>query len=290
MRLIALALTVPLLAVTGCAGTSTAAKGKVDVVASAYPFAWLAAQVGGPDVAVSDLVKPGAEPHDIELSPRQVATVQQAAVVVYIKGFQAAVDDALGNGKQGFDLGTVVTQQPLVGGQEATGKDPHVWLDPVRMQTAATALADRLAAKDPAHASGYKARAAAVAAKLGALDTTFRNSLKGCVRQDIVTSHSAFGYLAARYGLVQKGISGLTPDAEPSPKRIAEVATFARQNHVTTIFFESLIDPKVAKTVASEIGAKTAVLDPVEGVTGGDDYLSVQARNAATLHSALGCT
>jgi zinc transport system substrate-binding protein len=290
MRLTTLTIALPLMLVAGCAGGGTAVKGRVDVVASAYPFAWLASQVGGSDVVVTDLVKPGAEPHDIELSPRQVGTLQQAAVVVYIKGFQAAVDDALGGGTQGFDLGTVVTQQPLVGGQEATGKDPHVWLDPVRMQTAATTLADRLAAKDPAHAAGYKARAATLVTKLAVLDTTFRTALKGCARKDIVTSHSAFGYLAARYGLVQKGISGLSPDAEPSPKRIAGVATFAKQNHVTTIFFESLIDPKVAKTVASEIGAKTAVLDPVEGVRGGDDYLSVQTRNAAALHTALGCT
>ena len=287
MRLAPL-LAVPLL-LAACGSTPGSASGKVDVVAAAYPFAWLAAQVGGPDVTVSDLVKPGAEPHDIELSPRQVAAVQQAAVVVYVKGFQAAVDDALGGGKQGFNLGTVVTQQPLVGGTEATSNDPHIWLDPVRMQTAATALADRLSAKDPAHAAGYRGRAAAVTGELTALDATFRTSLKGCARKDIVTSHSAFGYLATRYGLVQKGISGLTPDAEPSPKRIAEVARFAKQNGVKTIFFESLIDPKVAKTVASEIGAKTAVLDPVEGVRGGDDYLSVQKRNAATLHDALGC-
>ncbi len=287
MRLTPL-LAVPLL-LAACAGTPGSAAGKVDVVAAAYPFAWLASQVGGPDVTVSDLVKPGAEPHDIELSPRQVATVQQAAVVVYVKGFQAAVDDALGGGGQGFNLGTVVTQQPLVGGTEATSNDPHIWLDPVRMETAATALADRLSAKDPAHASGYRTRAAAVVGELTALDTTFRTSLRSCARKDIVTSHSAFGYLATRYGLVQKGISGLTPDAEPSPKRIAEVARFAQQNGVKTIFFESLIDPKVAKTVASEIGARTAVLDPVEGVRGGDDYLSVQKRNAATLHDALGC-
>jgi zinc transport system substrate-binding protein len=245
---------------TGCTAAGPALHGRLGVVASAYPFAWLAEQVGGPDVVVTDLVKPGAEPHDVELSPREVGTVEQAAVVIYLKGFQPAVDDALGGGKQGFDLGTVVTQQPLVGGKEATSKDPHIWLDPVRMETAATAL-DRL----------------------------FRSSLTGCVRKDVVTSHSAFGYLAGRYGLVQRGISGLTPDAEPSPRRIAEVTDFARKNGVTTIFFESLIDPKVAKTVASEVGAMTAVLDPVEGVRSGDSYLTVQGRNAAALHTALGC-
>jgi zinc transport system substrate-binding protein len=278
-----------LLLLTGCTA-GLAHDGKVQVVASAYPFAWLAQRVGGPDVDVTDLVPPGAEPHDVELSPQQVALVSQASVVVYLHGFQASVDDALGSGKQGFDLGTVVTQQPLTTGGEQTSKDPHIWLDPVRMEAAADGLAERLAAKDPSHAAAYRVRAAAVKKDLQAVDTLFQADLMGCVRRDIVTSHSAFGYLGARYGLVQRGITGVSPDEEPTPKKVAEVALYAKAHHVTTIFFESLVDPKVAKTVAAEIGAKTAVLDPVEGVHGSDDYLSVQRRNAAALHTALGCT
>lgn len=263
--------------------------GRLGVVASACSLAWLAEQVGGPDVVVTDLIKPGAEPHDVELSPREVATVEQAAVVIYLKGFQPAVDDTLGGGEQGFDLGTVVIQQPLVGGKEATSKDPHIWLDPVRMEGAATALAGRLGAKDRKHAEAHRSETATVVTELGALDRLLRSSLTGCVGKDVVTSHSALGYLAARYGRIQRGISGLTPDAEPSPRRIAEVADFARNNGVTTIFFESFIDPKVVRTVASEIGAGTAVLDPVEGVRSGGTYLTVQRRNAAALHLALGC-
>ncbi len=263
--------------------------GKVQVVASAYPFAWLAGQVGGPAVAVTDLVPPGAEPHDLELSPKQVGLVEQAAVVVYLKGFQPALDDALGDRKQGFDLGAVVAQQPLTSGDEQTPRDPHIWLDPVRMEAAATGLAERLAAKDPSHAAGYRTRATAVVTSLKALDGTYRAALTGCERTDIVTSHSAFGYLAARYGLHQVGITGVSPDEEPTPRKVAEVADYARTHGVTTIFFESLVDPKVARTVAAEIGARSAVLDPVEGVHGTDDYLTVQRRNAAALHLALGC-
>jgi zinc transport system substrate-binding protein len=255
--------------------------GKVQVVASAYPFAWLAARVGGPDVDVTDLVPPGAEPHDVELTPRQVGLVEQAGVVVYLGGFQPSVDDALGKGKQGLDLGTVVSRSP---------KDPHIWLDPVRMEAAATAIGARLAAHDSAHASAYRTRAAGVVRELAGLDALFAQDLRGCARKDVVTSHSAFGYLASRYGLVQRGITGISPDEEPTPRKLAQVATFARDHDVTTIFFESLVDPKVARTVAAEIGARTAVLDPVEGVKGHDDYLSVQRRNAAALRLALGCT
>lgn len=278
MRWLSVVLAVMCLGVAGCS-TSTPTD-QVEVLAAAYPFAWLAEQVGGPDVRVTNLVKPGAEPHDIELSPRQVVQVRAADLVVYLDGFQAAVDDALEAGDQGLDLGRVVKRQ---------GHDPHVWLDPIRMQQAAMAIGARLERVDARHAAAYRTRAMGVVAKLDDLDQAFRTALKSCERHEIVTSHSAFGYLASRYGLTQHGISGLSPDAEPSPGKMAEVAGFAREHHVTTIFFESLVDPKVAKTVAGEIGASTAVLDPIEGVTDGNDYLSVQLRNATALRRALGC-
>lgn len=269
-----------LLLTAACSTSPSGAAGGVTVVAAAYPFAWLATEVGGPLVDVTNLVKPGAEPHDIELAPRQVGAIEQADVVLFLERFQPAVDDALHGGRQGLDLSGPMGEKD---------HDPHVWLDPLRMQTAAEALADRLASVDPSHAEEYRTRAATVSSLLGELDGTFREALTGCARKDVVTSHSAFGYLASRYGLVQRGISGLTPDAEPSPRDVADVAQFARKNGLTTIFFESLVDPKVARTVASEIGARTAVLDPIEGVVNGDDYLSVQRRNAMALHDALGC-
>ena len=285
-----ISLLLPLVLTAACGSPVSPAAGKVPVITAAYPFEWLTEQVGGPDVAITALVKPGAEPHDVELSPRQVGAIKTAGLVVYLRGFQPAVDAAVGEADHPpLDIGKVVAQQPLVGGDEVSSKDPHVWLDPIRMQTLATTLGDRLAQQDPAHAIGYRARAVATVVKLRQLDTLFRTSLTNCKSADIVTSHSAFAYLAGRYGLVQRGINGLSPDAEPAPGRIAAVTLFARANHVTTIFFESMVDPKVAMTVAAEVGAKTAVLDPVEGVKDGDDYLAVQTRNAAALHLALGC-
>ena len=270
------------LLLTAACTSGFAANGKVHVVAAAYPFAWVAQRVGGPDVDVTDLVPPGAEPHDVELTPRQVGLVELAGLVVHLRGFQPSVDDALGSRPQGLDLGRVA--------DEAASKDPHVWLDPVRMAAITDAVADRLAAKDPAHAPGYRSRAAVLTAELRDLDALFRRDLTGCARTDLVTSHAAFGYLAGRYGLVQRAITGLSPDEEPSPRQLARIATFAKEHDVTTVFFESLADPKVARTVAAEVGATTAVLDPVEGVKGSDDYLTVQRRNAAALRRALGCT
>jgi zinc transport system substrate-binding protein len=278
---------------TGCV-SGFADDGRAHVLASAYPFAWAAEQVAGPDASVTDLVKSGAEPHDIELSPRQVAQFQDATVVVYLHGFQGAVDKAVDESPQAarLDLTAAVDPQGPDSGlteKTSTGVDPHVWLDPIRMKSIVEAIAAKLASRDARHADGYRRRAAATDARLDLLDTSLRQGLAHCRRTDIVTSHTAFAYLARRYGLHQVGIAGLSPDAEPAPGRLAQVARFAQRNDVTTIFFESRVDPKLAQTVASEVGAKTAVLDPVEGVRSGDDYLSVMTRNVTALRLALDC-
>jgi zinc transport system substrate-binding protein len=288
-----LLIAVVLLAAAGCTAQA-ATDGRVRVLAAAYPFAWAAEQVGGPDVHVEDLVRAGAEPHDVELSPRQVGAFEQAGLVVYLRGFQPAVDDAIQESPKRvrLDLTGVVDVQPFrsdLTGDRESGTDPHVWVDPVRMSDVVQAIADRLRAADPAHASSYGAREAATLQALSALDATFRRSLQGCRQREVVTAHTAFAYLAARYGLRQVGVAGISPDAEPSPGRIARVARYARQHHLTTVFFGSDVDPKLADTVAREVGARTAILDPVEGVKNGDDYLSVMRRNAAALHDALGC-
>jgi zinc transport system substrate-binding protein len=214
--------------------------------------------------------------------------------VVFLRGFQPAVDDATLEAARSARLDltpSVGVQPPSTGLTQATstGVDPHVWLDPIRMKAIVDVIAGRLAARDPVHAADYRARAAATDASLSELDALFRRSLQHCARTDIVTSHAAFAYLARRYGLHQVGVAGLSPEGEPAPGRLAEVARFARKHHVTTIFFEALVDPKLAQTVASEVGARTAVLDPLEGIRAGDDYLSVMRRNARALHEALGC-
>lgn len=274
------ALLVLLALAAGCGGSGRSHDPRPQVVAAAYPFAWLADRVGGSDIRLVSLAKPGVEPHDLELSPRQAATTSSADVVLRVSGFQPAVDDAVAGGTP-LDLGML---------RPAGNRDPHVWLDPTRMMTAAKSLAAILGTRDPAHRAAYTARADAVVADLTTLDRLFATALASCRSHDVVTSHAAFGYLAADYGLVQHGIVGLSPDAEPSPRDLAQAAQFARAHHVRTIFFERLLSPTFARTVAEEVGAKTAVLDPVESVSGADDYLSVMRRNAATLHAALGCT
>ncbi|WP_406041943.1 metal ABC transporter substrate-binding protein [Micromonospora sp. NBC_00898] len=275
---------------------------RVDVVAAFYPLQFLAERIGGDAVTVTNLAKPGAEPHDLELHPRQVGQVVDAELIVYLSGFQPAVDEAVeqNGGDRAFDVAGV---QPLrdaaagghehegeAGHEKTGGKDPHLWLDPTRLATVGDKLAERLGRADPARAADYTARAAALRADLTKLDTEYADGLKTCQRREIVVSHTAFGYLAERYQLEQVGITGLTPDSEPSPQRLAEVAKEAREHQATTIFFESLVSPKVAQTVAREVGATTAVLDPIEGPPADGDYLSAMRANLQTLRTALDCS
>lgn len=307
MALVPLAmLTAPtLLAATACGGGSTtdagSSGGRLRVAVAFYPLAYLVEQIGGDTVEVTNLTAPGAEPHDLELSPRDVAAILDSDLVVYLSGFQPAVDDAVAQADRDLaldvasaaDLTRTVT--PIEDGEEhedEAGTDPHFWLDPERFAAVADEVAARLAAARPDDRRELTSRADALGDRLDALDQEFRDGLADCERTELVTSHTAFGYLADRYGLTQVGIAGLVPDAEPTPERLAEVSDFVGDHGVTTVYFETLVSPAVAEAVADEAGVETAVLDPLEGLTDrsdGDDYLAVMRSNLQTLRSGQGC-
>ncbi|MGI5168449.1 metal ABC transporter substrate-binding protein [Spirillospora sp. CA-253888] len=309
-----------LAALTACGNAgATGSADRTEVAASFYPMAWLAERVGGDDAAVSTLTKPGAEPHDLELTPKQIGALGKADLTLYVKGLQPAVDDAVAKHAKGkgLDAAGTVKLLPAPGEDEHAheghehehgeehgheeehghdhgdaGHDPHLWLDPSRMATVATALGDRLAAADADHAAGYRSRAAALAKELNGLDQEFKTGLASCKRKTIVTAHAAFGYLADRYGLKQISIAGVDPTSEPSPKRLAELTGEVRSSGATTVFTESLVSRKVADTLAREAGVRTAVLDPVEGIKEGssENYLTVMRANLKTLKPALECS
>lgn len=296
-----LALTLTGAAACGNASSDSAGGGRTEVIGSFYPMAWLAQRVGGSDVAVSTLTRPGTEPHDLELTPRQVVDVGRARYVVYVKGVQPAVDEAVEQHAKDRSLDALSAVRALPAAHEEEGEeehghaesayDPHLWLDPSRLATVAVTLGERLAAADTGNAAGYRANAKALAAELTGLDREFRDGLRSCAQKTIVTSHAAFGYLADRYGLTQVAIAGIDPQNEPSPRRLAELTGEIRAAKATTVFTETLVSPKVAQTLAAEAGVRTATLDPVEGVAegSGDDYLSIMRRNLATLRTALEC-
>jgi zinc transport system substrate-binding protein len=272
-----------LVAVTVCAGcgpvTSTP-KGRESVVAAFYPVAFAAQDLGGRHVSVSNLTPPGVEPHDLEATAADVERIKSAQLVLLLgHGFQPQLESAAGHGDN------VVLLLDTPGLKRFENGDPHVWLDPVRFEL----IVDRIGkALHRPHAS------ASLVARLRALDREYRRGLVHCDRNEIVTSHEAFAYLGQRYGLRQISITGLSPEAEPAPKDLQHAIEVVRRTHATTVFFETLVSPRIADTVARDARAKTAVLDPIEGLTPaeakrGDDYFSLMRKNLRNLRTALGC-
>ena len=268
-------------ATAGCGGTGDSPD---EVVAAFYPLSYAAEQVGARDVV--DLTPPGAEPHDFELTPQDVLRVREAKLVVYLgDGFQPSVESAV-DGRDGPSLDALerVELLPAVAGR--AGADPHVWLDPLRYAAIARAIANAI---------GGGASADGLVARLRALDREYRRGLADCRRRELVTSHAAFGYLAARYGLRQVALLGIAPEGEPNPRQVARLVREVRDSGATTVYFERLLSPTLAETVAREAGAATAVLDPLEGLTAADadagaDYFSVMRANLAALRKGLACT
>jgi zinc transport system substrate-binding protein len=286
-------------ALAACTSSSSGSSGGVRVVASFYPLAEAAQQVGGSFVSVDNLTAPGVEPHDLELTPQQIEAIDTADVVLYLGGgFQPAVEDAIRDAAGTvIDASASLRSLPVPPGETdaSLSADPHVWLDPTLYRQIVEEVRAALAQADPAHAQAFGSNAKAYNRRLAQVDRAYRSGLADCQRALIVTSHAAFAYLSARYGLTQEPISGLSPDAEPTPRHLAEIQALVEREGVTTIFTEELVSPKVAETLASETGTTTAVLNPLESLSpdeaaAGADYVSVMQGNLTTLRAALGCT
>ncbi|MCU1432904.1 MAG: zinc transporter substrate-binding protein [Actinotalea sp.] len=298
------------LATTAACAPSGGAEGgagdRLTVLASFYPLQYVVEQVGGDLVDVASLTPPGIEPHDIELSARQLQEVADADVVVVLGGFQPAVDKAVA-AQQPEHLVDAATTPSVAehlgaeGSPEAEGSeddghghdgaDPHFWLDPTLLADVAEDVATALAEAQPGDAEAFRDRADGLAADLSALDQELAAGLATCERRVVVTAHEAFGFLAERYDLEQVGISGLDPEAEPSPARLREIGEVVADHGVTTLFTEELLNPKVSETLADDLGIRTAVLDPIENRTDpADDYRGAMEQNLAALREALACT
>lgn len=294
-------------ALSGCAAFSDAPSrphdGSIDVVAAFYPLQYVAERVGGDLITVTDVTRPGQEPHDLELSPKQTAQVALADLVVYEKGLQASVDAATTqSGAELVDAGRVAGLEPMShdghddvghdhGEEDAGDLDPHFWQDPLKLAAVGDAVAARLGDLDPTHRSTYLENAAALRTDLTALDHAYATGLADCARHTIVVSHNAFGYLS-RYGLDVEPIAGLSPDAEPTPADLGRLHALIASDHITTVFGERLAPAELSATLASDAGVRTAVLDPIEGLTdetSTDDYLSLMRANLTALEKANSC-
>ncbi|WP_406727636.1 metal ABC transporter substrate-binding protein [Streptomyces sp. GD-15H] len=306
---------------SACSSDSSAAAGgsdKFDVVASFYPMAFLAEQIGGAHVNVTSLTQPGQEPHDLEISAKQTAQLEETDAALYLKGLQPTVDEAIvQSGVQTkIDAATLTsleapgaeadTHEDEVEGEHAGeaesgheghghetegGTDPHVWLDPVKYAEVAEGVGKAFEKADPDHAADYEKNTEALVGKLNDLDVRFETGLEDRKTDVFITTHAAFGHLAGRYGLVQEAINGLDPESEPSAARVKQLSETAKADGVTTVFYETLVSDKTAKTVARDAGLRTDVLDPLEGITEksrGDDYFQVMESNLKSLQTALG--
>ncbi|MEV6026977.1 zinc ABC transporter substrate-binding protein [Streptomyces sp. NPDC052036] len=293
-------------ALSACSSTSAAGNtGKFDVVASFYPMAFLAEQIGGKHVHVTSLTQPGQEPHDLEISARQTAQLQESDAVLYLKNLQPSVDDAIAQSeiKTKIDAASLTTEEEHgneVGGhaaahdthqgEESGGKDPHIWLDPVRYAQVAQGVGKAFEKADPKHAADYAKNTAALVKRLDDLDQQYATGLKNTKSKVFITTHAAFGYLAERYGLTEEAINGLDPESEPSAARVRQLESIAKADGVSTVFYETLVSDKTAKTVAQDANLKTDVLDPLEGITAksrGNDYFQVMQSNLKALQTAL---
>ncbi|QIK65855.1 zinc ABC transporter substrate-binding protein [Nocardioides sp. HDW12B] len=301
-----------LLPLAACGDDASAAGGdEVTVVTSMYPLQYLAERIGGPDATVVNLTSPGQEPHDLEIGVQQTAELADADVAVHLAGFQPAVDDALEqNGPE--RVVDAADSADLLAAEEdpeehaehegeeghdhaaegADGTDPHFWLDPERMSSVAAALEEQLAEADPDNAEAYAANLTALEDDLGSLAEQMRTGLASCETDTIVVSHDAFSYLGT-YGIEVAPIAGISPDAEPSPARLAELQDVITDEGVTTVFYETLVSPALAETLADGLGIETAVLDPIEGLTDeteDEDYLSLMESNLEAIRTANSCS
>ena len=315
--------------ITGCGSDGETAGGNglspadtdLTIVTGVYPLEWLAQEIGGDTTAVVQLTEPGAEPHDLELSGRQIAETSEADIVFYVEGLQPAVDEAVAQEAEeaSLDVADLVSLRPADGGEddhEGEGEgdhehdhegeddhtheedhdhgphDPHFWLDVDLMAETAQALAERMGEVHPEGADTYRQEAERVTGELAAIGEEYEEGLSSCEHREVVVGHTAFSYLTDHYDLEQIGVSGVDPETEPSPAQIAAIADVVNERDISTIFTEPLMPAETADTIAAETDARVEVLDPLEGVTDqspGDDYPSIMRGNLEALTTALGC-
>ena len=298
-------------------------EGKLPVVASFYPVAYLTQQVGGDKVDVLTMVPAGAEPHVWEPTPADLVNIGKSKLFVYLGlGMDSWAPDVLESlGKDApasvqasdnVDPLTFEQERALVESHEHAsdgmehhdhaahvghshshgGIDPHVWLDPQRAKIMAKNILDGLSSADPKNRAYYEENYNALALRLDELDQAYESNLSGFTDKKIVVSHEAYGYICARYGIDQIGISGLTPDSEPDAKTMSEIVNLVKEDHITTVFYEELVSPKVAKQIANETGAKAEVLSPIEGLSdediqAGENYFTKMYSNLEKLKVAF---
>lgn len=272
---------------------------KIHVVASFYPISYVANAVGGDFVTVRNLVPAGVEPHDFEPSTRDLVEVGSASALIYngaslepwIKKWS---ESNTMRPKNVIDMADELKHLGVNLIENNGAVDPHFWLDPIILKKETEIVRDLFTKIDPIHKDFYGENASRLLSELDSLDQHFQRGLSSCSLRDIVVLHKAFDYLARQYGFSAISIEGISPDEEPSPKNLTRIITLARSKHVSYIFSETVASPKFSELIAREIGGKTIVLNPIEGMTQsevqlGEDYISTMEKNLNNLRKAMIC-
>lgn len=282
------------------------ADGKLTVCTSFYTMQDFTEKIGGDKIDVISLVPTGTEPHDWEPTPTDIRKLEEADVFVYngadMEHWVESVLSSLQNenlvvveASQGISLleGTHTHEEEEEHEDHAeTSYDPHVWLNPLNAKQEMKTIAAALAQADAENKDYYEDNYEKYAVQLDTLDAKFSSTLTLLPNKDIIVAHEAFAYLCDAYDLNQIGIDGLSPDSEPDAARMAEIIEFAKEHQVKVIFFEELVSPKVAESIAREVNATTDVLNPLEGLSdeqieAGEDYFSIMEQNLEKLKEAL---
>ncbi|MYF64953.1 MAG: zinc ABC transporter substrate-binding protein [Chloroflexi bacterium] len=304
----------------------------LSVVASIYPMQYFAERVGGDRVDVVSLVPPGAEGHTFELTARDLLTIGRADIIVMngleMEPWLERALDSLGN-----EVSVIVVEAanaeaavPFEEGEDAHEDedehahededehghedehahedehghahgefDPHFWLDPLRAITQAERIAGTLIEADPEGADVYRANLATLSSDLRALHAEFEAGLSSCVHREFVTSHAAYGYLALAYDLEQVPVAGLSPDAEPSPQRLASIADRINDLGLGAILVEPVLSGSYEQVLAAETGASIYTIHPMDGITQAEldehgDYFGLMRDNLKSLRAAMECS
>lgn len=284
----------------GIGNIANPSQGKIRIVASFYSLAEFAKNVGGNYADVINITPAGAEPHDYEPTPQDIAKIYDAKLFIFNGNGVDNWADKIQNDLQSKGIAVVKISDHMDSfknnslDQRENKADPHFWLDPINAEKETDLIADALIQIDPARQEEYDQNRDNFKNQLALLDREYKTGLADCRLHTIVASHNAFNYLARRYNFDVLYILGLTPDQEPSPQTIAQTANLAKEKGIKHIFFETLVSPKLSETIANEIGAKILVLNPIEGLTNkeisaGKNYISVMKDNLNNLRTALSC-
>lgn len=292
-----------------CGNTNKEADKKEDltIVTTFYPIYDFTKEIVGDEGNVKLLIPAGTEPHDFEPSAKERAEISDADVFVYnssdMEFFVDSLKDSV-DSKQTLMIEAAKGidrlesqeadehEESEEGHDHAHEYDPHVWLDPVLAIKEVRTIAGELGEKYPDKKEIFTKNADAYIKKLEALDQKYSEELKNATNRTFVTQHAAFAYLANQYNLEQVAISGVSPDQEPTPSRLAELKEFVKKNNIKVIYFEENTSSKVAETLSNETGVKLEVLNPLESLTNeqikaGENYISVMEKNLEALKESI---